>query len=1556
MKKNNLNKKKFRLIFGGILLLILVIFIGLKLWTNNKVKAAWFDDSFGYRKSFSFTHNAALTNRRVTITIDTATLISAGKMQSSCNDSRFTDISGTLLAFQLTGSCNNASTTYDVVFPTIINGTNTTYFYYGNPVATNASSDVSGYTSLSPSGGSPSAGSEEKSLGPIAYWKFDEGQGQIVNDGSGNGNNGTLGANSGTASDDPTWTTEDQCISGKCLKFDATNTLVQLPLGASVKNLAAYTVETWINIKTLPSNNNGKVIYDESVNGDNSTGRVFIEVIKGTFDSCTGTYTLNFGFRVGGGGSTRYDVCGTTTLQTDTWYHVVAVFDSINDVHYIYLNGKVDGTLSQAVTAVENTNPAANPIIGTYPYLSNYFGGYIDGVKIYRYARSQAQINTDYIKGAANKGSSAVLGMADQSYLSNGLVGYWKMDETSWTNDCSTLSVLDSSGNSYNGKSCPNTTGPTAPGSGKFGNGGVFDGINDYLKVDNFTSQLANKSSMTMSGWVKPSNNPSNHNFYFGIRNDSSADFYVVQLSGSNSLECRFRNSSGTAFTTSNTVTPSVWQLVTLVYDGKNVTCYVNGVAGTSVAASGVITTTTDAFFIAGNNANYSTASIDDVRVYNRALFPAEVNNLYNWAPGPVGYWKMDEGTGTTTSDISGNGNSGTLTNGPTWATGKFGKAINFDGSDDYIDAGTGSGNITGDLTLETWFKTSDTTNNINLISKGASSDWLYDFYKEANNRLSCKIYQQNSGAGYLLLSPSGTTINDGMWHYGVCVLSGTTLSLYIDGKFISSTSSTTGTRDTSSAGHLFVGTFFNPGSTGNWNGLVDDVKIYNYARTPSQIIEDMNGGHPVGGSPIGSQIIYWKLNEQNGTTINNSGFGGSTYNGTNSGAAWLTNTTCKVNGCLNFDTTTDNVSAGDVAFVDGLTGMTASFWLNPQTLATNKMILSKANNTTQRVFQIKTDNTTAAKLKVMISSSASDTSNYCVTSASVLSASTWQHVVVIYDGTQSSGTDTRVKVYVNGVLKSCTVTGTIPTSLVSSTTSNFKLGQGDDSTPTALLTYIDEVKVYNTALTTDQVKIDYNAGLSVNYAVGASPEATQLNDGAGNSPVGYWNFDEGNGTTANDKSGNGNTGTWNGTLGNQWSAGKYGKGGNFDGTTNYVDIGSPSVLNLTQFSLSLWWKGAIGHGSGGDSFAGPFNNRLANKNGFQFANEISSNTSFQPHLVIWNGTSEAANYKSATAYSLPFTSWMHFEWTYDGSTAKLYVNGIPQTVSSSSTTNYPEIGVFIGAGYNYNAGQIDDVKVYDYARTAAQVAYDYNRGASIAWYKFDECQGTTANDSSGNGLNGVITITATGGNTNGVGTCNTATSAWGTGTTGKFNSSVFLDGNGDFVNIYSSAFNSAFSGSRGSVSMWAKVSGSSVWTDGTNRGLITLYVDNNNYLTIYKSSTSNTLEADYLAGGIGDGDVITSSTTDWFNFTVTWDKTTDSMKTYINGILKQSFSTLGNWVGSLSSTQTVIAALDTSASSPWNGQIDDTRIYNYALSASQIQKLYNDNFSVFYGPTTGTP
>jgi hypothetical protein len=95
-----------------------------------------------YRKSVTISNStSALTDYQVSVTLDTVALISAGKMQSDCDDIRFTDTDGvTNLNYWLESGCNTTSTKIWVKVPSIpASSTKTIYVYYGNPSATSAS-------------------------------------------------------------------------------------------------------------------------------------------------------------------------------------------------------------------------------------------------------------------------------------------------------------------------------------------------------------------------------------------------------------------------------------------------------------------------------------------------------------------------------------------------------------------------------------------------------------------------------------------------------------------------------------------------------------------------------------------------------------------------------------------------------------------------------------------------------------------------------------------------------------------------------------------------------------------------------------------------------------------------------------------------------------------------------------------------------------------------------------------------------------------------------------------------------------------------------------------------------------------------------------------------------------------------------------------------------------------------------------------------------------------------------------------------------------------------
>ena len=231
------------------------------------------------------------------------------------------------------------------------------------------------------------------------------------------------------------------------------------------------------------------------------------------------------------------------------------------------------------------------------------------------------------------------------------------------------------------------------------------------------------------------------------------------------------------------------------------------------------------------------------------------------------------------------------------------------------------------------------------------------------------------------------------------------------------------------------------------------------------------------------------------------------------------------------------------------------------------------------------------------------------------------------------------------------------------------------------------------------------------------------------------------------------------------------------------------------------------------------------------------------------------------------------------------------------------------GAQYKLN-GRVDNLSVYNYARTPAQIAWDYNRGKPVAHYKMDECEGGVMHDASGNGNDGTWNGTA-GGTQTSVGTCQTSGTAWGNGASGKFNASLNFDGTDDYINQPASISNVY------SVSFFAKSA----------------------------SATPSFLQ---LASGVNIS--ATNGTVSATGFT--------SPTIVVNGKTNGTFK-VGEWNHITITTNTPITAdaikFGLVGSTYYQGQIDDVRIYNYPLSTEQIKLLANNASALrFEGATCG--
>jgi hypothetical protein len=205
-------KRKRLSIAIGVLVFVLIPAVIITLKFARPTVAAWWDETWMYRKAINIpSHSTSENNVYVTVPEFDAT--DTSRFQPDCGDLRFTKENGELLPYYVV-DCD-ATATIHVQFDTLPAGASTYYMYYGNLSAPNGFSS-SDFSTAATGLGTQTFASEELSPAPVAYWKFDEGQGTQVNDSTSNKNVGIM--TSGVS-----WQTPDQCISGKCLFFEGTS-------------------------------------------------------------------------------------------------------------------------------------------------------------------------------------------------------------------------------------------------------------------------------------------------------------------------------------------------------------------------------------------------------------------------------------------------------------------------------------------------------------------------------------------------------------------------------------------------------------------------------------------------------------------------------------------------------------------------------------------------------------------------------------------------------------------------------------------------------------------------------------------------------------------------------------------------------------------------------------------------------------------------------------------------------------------------------------------------------------------------------------------------------------------------------------------------------------------------------------------------------------------------------------------------------------------------------------------------------------------------------------
>jgi hypothetical protein len=219
-----------------------------------------------------------------------------------------------------------------------------------------------------------------------------------------------------------------------------------------------------------------------------------------------------------------------------------------------------------------------------------------------------------------------------------------------------------------------------------------------------------------------------------------------------------------------------------------------------------------------------------------------------------AGVWLFDEDSGQVAKDSSENGYDGKLIGSPKWVKGKFGKALDFNGSTDYVEVNSEPGlNITGDITITAW-----------IFKRPAGRGTIVGKWRQKGDVWSYVLYDRGEpGGGWRLRWDDQSQTNlegpytfpDGKWVHNAATYDGDEMKVFADGKEIGKIAANKKTDVTENP--LWIG---NDGYQQHFNGIIDEVAIFDVSLTPEEIETLMTNGlsDTLAVSPMGKIALTW--------------------------------------------------------------------------------------------------------------------------------------------------------------------------------------------------------------------------------------------------------------------------------------------------------------------------------------------------------------------------------------------------------------------------------------------------------------------------------------------------------------------------------------------------------------------------------------------------------------------------------------------------------------------------------------------------------------------------
>jgi len=831
--------------------------------------------------------------------------------------------------------------------------------------------------------------------------------------------------------------------------------------------------------------------------------------------------------------------------------------------------------------------------------------------------------------------------------------------------------------------------------------------------------------------------------------------------------------------------------------------------------------------------------------------------------------------------------------------------SMDFDGSQ-YIDTNQSLSSSYSALTLSAW---------VNYTTLTSLSGTIFGQWIQNNNSGSTILCYTASNKIQVYLGPlatplvSTTTLTTGTWYNVILRFDGSTMKLYINGAEEDSVSFTS---INNSARNLILGAYSNSAQTGYQgylNGKLDEVCIFDYALSPSQVATLWGGGTSVS-NPMAlptPPIAYYPL-------------GTSAWNG-----EYLAENNAIGDYVFDFDAASSNkieVSNNTALQITG--DITISAWVYAES-QNGRVVSKRGGGGTNYDFYIE-----SRYLRLYDGGTGPF-------STGRINLNEWSHILI----SVNSGTGTY---YINNAFAG---TGTFSISSVS-TSQPFYIG----GSYTPVLAYfngkLSNVQIFNTALTEPEVETLYNYG---------SPIRTLANIPQSSNLKAWYKLDA-------SEVYNNTTTEW--SVDNNQNPSAYPSSLDFDASSSdYIQI--PYNVNLTpqngNFTISAWINT--------DNLSG-WHPIWCTQNLSSGAINVALHTFGNKVRATVGGSTNNPSYPSSWALlldsteSLTTSTWYHIAVSYDMSgDAQIYINGNPDNSGpiENPQTNWDTGDRFIGEGEGYWDGRISNLSIWNTALTSPQVTEIYNNGTPsnlsshsatsnlVSWWKLNNTT-TGIEDAKGsnNGTNYGATeytgfVNTLAGESSGMTQANLVQSDLQTAAPYSKYAMSFDAASTTYVNVGNdSSLNLT---SQMSASIWAKPT-------GTAQDVYTMI---SNFPQTYKFSfyyyRANSVSSRILilrvnASGSTDparfDTYVDLSDGNWHHLAFTVDGTTNAngINVYVDGAKLGSFTASDPGINS-NTSPTLIGSYITNSTWDFDGYLSNASIWDTALTEAQITEIYNE-------------